>query len=72
MARSAPTPVDRQLAVAARRLFLQTLLNRLVVAWTAALAAAAVWFLAEPYLVAPISYTMPPLTLPHPRVLCPS
>src|SRR5437588_2023306 len=43
--------VERQLAVARRRLFLQTLLNRLVVAWTAALALAAVWFLAEPYLV---------------------
>lgn len=52
MARIAPLPIDHQLRVARRRLFLQTLLNRLVVAWAAALAAAALWFLAEPYLIA--------------------
>jgi hypothetical protein len=49
MSRPSPTPLDRQVARARRRLFLQTLLSMLVRGWLAAVVLAAAWFLAEPY-----------------------
>jgi hypothetical protein len=51
MARSPVTPLDRQLARARRRLFLQTLLEVLAWGWVGALALTAGWFLAQPWLV---------------------
>jgi hypothetical protein len=52
MARPTPTPLDRQLGRARRRLFVQALLAALAWGWAGALAIAAGWFLAQPYLVA--------------------
>jgi septal ring factor EnvC (AmiA/AmiB activator) len=51
MARSTLPPLQRQLARARRRLFLQGLLDGLTLAWAAALALAAGWFLLQPHLL---------------------
>lgn len=51
MAHLSATPLDRQLVRVRRRLFLQTLLQMLVWCWLVSLLFAAVWFLAEPYIV---------------------
>jgi hypothetical protein len=51
MDRSAPTAIRRQVNRVRRRLFLQLLLTSLLWAWVAALVGAAVWFLAQPYLI---------------------
>jgi hypothetical protein len=51
MSRSTRSPLDRQLARVRRRLFVQGLLGALAWCWASALALAAGWFLAEPYLV---------------------
>jgi len=48
----ARTLVERQVARVSRRLFIQTLLSHLAVAWAAALAATAGWLLAEPFALA--------------------
>src|SRR5262245_6545140 len=48
MSRTAPSPVEQQLRRVRRRLFLQTLLDRLVWCWAAALALSAAWFLLQP------------------------
>lgn len=45
------SPLDRQLSVVRRRLYLQTFLDRVVWSWSGALVLAAIWFVAEPYLV---------------------
>jgi hypothetical protein len=50
MSHSAPT-LHRQVARVRRRLFLQILVQTLIRGWVAALCAAVVWFLAEPFLV---------------------
>ncbi len=52
MPRTTPTPLDRQLGRVRRRLFVQTLLAALAWGWTATLALTALWFLAQPYLLA--------------------
>jgi hypothetical protein len=52
MARSPAMPLDLQVRRARRRLFLQTLLDTLTVAWAIALAAAAGWFLLQPLVLA--------------------
>jgi hypothetical protein len=51
MARTSASPLDRQLARVRRRLFLQTLLQKLAWCWLGSLVCAAGWFLAEPYAV---------------------
>jgi hypothetical protein len=48
MDRPAPPPLVTRVRQARRRLFTQTLLNRLGLAWGCSLAAALVWFLVEP------------------------
>jgi hypothetical protein len=50
MARSLLPPLNRQVALVQRRLFLQTLLDTLIVAWFAALLLGAGWFLLQPWL----------------------
>jgi uncharacterized coiled-coil DUF342 family protein len=51
MNRPTPSLLDVQVNRANRRLFLQTLLNRLVACWTGALVVALLWFLVEPLLI---------------------
>ena len=48
MVRPTPSPLETRVRQARRRLFTQTLLNRLGLAWGCALALALVWFLIEP------------------------
>jgi hypothetical protein len=48
MARPTPSPLDARVRQARRRLFTQTLLNRLGIAWGCALALSLGWFLLEP------------------------
>jgi hypothetical protein len=48
MDRPIPLPLEKRVRQARRRLFLQTLLNRLGLAWGCALALGLVWFLIEP------------------------
>ncbi len=48
MARPIPTPLELRIRQTRRRLFTQTLLNRLGVAWGLALLAGIAWFLVEP------------------------
>jgi hypothetical protein len=52
MARTPLSPVQRQIARVRRRLFLQTLLARLLWCWAGALALSAGWFVAQPFLAA--------------------
>jgi hypothetical protein len=52
MADSSPSHLERQLRSVRRRLFVQSLLNALVWCWTGALLLAAVWFVAEPRMLA--------------------
>lgn len=52
MARSTLTPLQRQLRRVRRRLLLQGLLESLVVAWVAAIAASAAWFFVQPFAIA--------------------
>jgi hypothetical protein len=52
MAASDPAVLYRQLARVRRRLFVQTLLAMLAWAWIAALALAAAWFVAQPWILA--------------------
>lgn len=49
MARVTVPPLDQQVARVRLRLFLQTLLNHLMVCWLGALVVAALWFLVQPF-----------------------
>jgi hypothetical protein len=51
MARPTPPPLETRVRQARRRLFTQTLLNRLGLVWGCALALAVAWFLIEPILL---------------------
>jgi hypothetical protein len=51
MARTTPTPLDRQLGRVRRRLFVQTLLAALAWGWAGALVLGVGWFLAQPCLL---------------------
>jgi hypothetical protein len=51
MARSTPTPLERQLGRVRRRLFGEGLLEALAWGWAGALVLAVAWFLAQPYLL---------------------
>jgi hypothetical protein len=52
MDRPTPSPLETRVRQARRRLFTQTLLNRLGLAWGCALALGLVWFLVEPVVLA--------------------
>ena len=52
MDRPAPSPLETRVRQARRRLIIQTLLNRLGVAWGCALALGLVWFVLEPVAIA--------------------
>jgi hypothetical protein len=51
MAGTPLSAVERQVSRAGRRLFVQTLLNHLVWAWSIALGISALWFVAQPWLL---------------------
>jgi hypothetical protein len=51
MANPIPSPLQRLFARVSRRLFLQSLVDMLVVSWAAALLLAALWCVAEPHLL---------------------
>src|SRR5262249_22013066 len=50
-AMSASTPLHRQIVRVNRRLFFQTLVNGIAWWWAGALALAAIWFVAQPFVV---------------------
>jgi hypothetical protein len=52
MVRPVPPPLETRVRQARHRLFTQTLLNRLGLAWGCALALVLVWFLVEPFVMA--------------------